>query len=157
MESESITPSLLSPYGFALSWPILQRVRDTLSFRVGSLCTAPIVRRVSLDACMAHGPACAFHSPGMFHRLVNIRYSFARHGGRVSNMLAEPSLCVLLDSRAIACYDGRMIKKPTREYARPVVVRHNKPLTKEQKAAIALVRKGKIGAGIALLMKSMKA
>ena len=73
------------------------------------------------------------------------------------NTLAGPSLCVLLANRAIACYDGRMIKKPTREYTRQVVVRHNKPLTKEQKAAMALVRKGKIGAGMALLMKSMKA
>jgi hypothetical protein len=90
------------PYGFASSWQILQRVPDTLMLRLALLVTAPIVRCVSLDACMAHGPACAFHSPGMFHRLVNVRYSFARHGGRVSNTLAGPSLCVLLASRAIA-------------------------------------------------------
>ena len=106
---------------------------------------------------MGHGLAFVFHSPHYLRTFANDSPHGAQHGGRVSNTLAGPSLCLLLDICAIACYDGRMIKKPTREYTRQVVVRHNKPLTKEQKAAMALVRKGKIGAGMALLMKSMKA
>ena len=38
------SPVLLSAYRLALSWPILQRVRDTLMLRRALLVTAPIVR-----------------------------------------------------------------------------------------------------------------
>ena len=56
-------PSLLSPYGFALSWPILQRVRNTRYVRRALLVNAPIVRRVSLDAGSWVRWAFVFHSP----------------------------------------------------------------------------------------------
>ena len=69
-----------------------------------------LVFAVCVNTRMVHGLACAFHSRCMFHRPLNVRYSFARYVGRVSNTLTGSSLCLLLDTRAIACYDGRMSK-----------------------------------------------
>ena len=76
-----VSPSLLSPYGFASSWPRLQRVRDTRYVRRALPVTAPIVRCVPLDACMAHGSAFMFY----LRTFANASPHGAQHGGRVSN------------------------------------------------------------------------
>ena len=96
------------PYGFALWWPIFVRVPIRFPF-VLAPCALRLVFAVCVNTRMVHGLACAFHSRCMFHRPLNVRYSFARYVGRVSNTLTGSSLCVLLDTRAIACYDGRMV------------------------------------------------